>query len=138
MHRLAADFQSKMSEVVLGVGVDILEIDRIRWAHLRWGSRFLRKIFLPEEADYCFRQSNPYPSLGARFAAKEAVAKALGTGIGREVSFRNILLTKNAAGAPQIFLSGEACHVLHCLGGSRVLISISHGRTHAVAYALIC
>ncbi|MDR2341319.1 MAG: holo-ACP synthase [Puniceicoccales bacterium] len=122
-------------EKIIGVGTDIVEIARIRAAHQRHGNRFLRRIFTDGEVAYAFRFRDPYPSLAARFAAKEAVAKALGTGIGTSVSFRQIEILCDAKNAPKIRLNnydpeGNAA-------GRRIFLSLSHIRHLAVAFVTI-
>ncbi|MDR1436277.1 MAG: holo-ACP synthase [Puniceicoccales bacterium] len=121
---------------VIGIGVDIVDIGRIRNAHCRWGERFLRRLFCPGELAHCLRRTNPYPSLAARFAAKEAIAKALSVGFGKELSFRSIEIAP-AAGAPTVNLAAEARKLLAAMGGSSIMVSLSHSRSHAIAHVLI-
>lgn len=121
---------------VYGIGVDIVEVARIEDVIQRHGSRFLNRVFTPDEKAYCEAQHFSGPSFAARFAAKEAVAKTLGTGIGRSVALTEIEVVKNPVGAPGIQLSGRAeGHAKHC-GVSRFLISLSHTRDSAVAQAI--
>jgi holo-[acyl-carrier protein] synthase len=123
---------------VISVGVDLVEIGRIAAAHRRRGDGFLRRLFTEEELAHCLGKKDPYPSLAARFAAKEAVAKALGTGLGGRLTFRSIGVRSGAGGVPRIVLDAAGERALEELGGRRVLISLAHCRDHALAQALIC
>ncbi|MDR2577148.1 MAG: holo-ACP synthase [Puniceicoccales bacterium] len=114
-----------------GIGVDIVSVDRIRRAHLRWGKRFLERIFTEEEVCYCFSLANPYPSLAARFAGKEAVAKAIGCGFGRRLTFLSLSITHGGDGIPEVKFVGEKqpdCGTF--------LISLSHTDEYAIAQVL--
>jgi holo-[acyl-carrier protein] synthase len=114
---------------LLRTGVDIIEIGRIRQAAERHGERFFGRIYTPDERLYC---RNRYPSLAARFAAKEAVAKALGTGIGY-VAFREIEIVNDPQGRPEVMLHGSAAEMARSLGLATWAISLSHTQDYAVA-----
>ena len=122
---------------VLGVGVDLVDVERIRKSRANHGDHFLEKVFTEEEREYCLGMSDPDPHLAARFAAKEAVAKAFGTGIGSEVGWRSVSITREASGAPLVKLDDQAAAKLNSLGGSKVLISLSHLANQATAFAVI-
>ena len=122
--------------VPIGIGIDLVEVERIRVAHRRWGERFLRRIFSGDEIRHCFSRANPYPSLAARFAAKEAAAKAMAVGFGSELSFTSIAVLPSE-GAPKISLSQPALKRFNAIGGKDLLLSISHTRSHAIAQVLI-
>ena len=122
---------------VLGVGVDLVDVERIRKSRENHGDHFLEKVFTEEEREYCLGMSDPDPHLAARFAAKEAVAKAFGTGIGSEVGWRSVSITREASGAPLVKLDDQAAAKLNSLGGSKVLISLSHLANQATAFAVI-
>lgn len=111
------------------VGVDIVEIERIQRAVDRWGQRFLRRIYTEAELDSC---RNRVPDLAAKFAGKEAVMKALGTGT-RGVSWRDIEILPNRHRAPLVFLHGGARRRARKLGMKELAISLSHSRDYAVA-----
>ncbi len=112
-------------------GVDLIEIERVRKMILRHGSRFLERIFTPNE----LAEVGEFPaSLAARFAAKEAVAKALGTGIGR-VGWREIEILSDQDRRPHLHLHGEANRLAIELHLTTWSISLSHSQTHAVAVA---
>ncbi|WP_375793368.1 holo-ACP synthase [Chlamydia sp. 12-01] len=114
------------------IGTDIIEISRIRKAIETHNRRILNKIFTREEQEYCLRLTNPYPSFAARFAGKEAVAKALGTGIGKVVGWKDIEILKSSK-QPEVHLPAR---VYKELGISKVLLSISHSREYATAMAI--
>ncbi|AAP05214.1 holo-ACP synthase [Chlamydia caviae] len=114
------------------IGTDIIEISRIRKAIKAHSQRILNKIFTKREQEYCLSLTNPYPSFAARFAAKEAVAKALGTGIGKVVRWKDIEILKSSK-HPEVYLPER---VYKELGISKVLLSISHSREYATAVAV--
>lgn len=113
----------------ISVGVDIIEIHRVAATLERFGERFLNRIFTPGEIAYCRGRA---PQLAARFAAKEAVMKALGTGT-RGVAWREVEVTRKPTGEPGIQLHGRAAARAEKLGIDRIAISISHSREYAVA-----
>lgn len=117
---------------MLTTGVDIIEIDRIQRVLERWGDRFLRRIYTVEEASYCRGRAQ---NLAARFAAKEAAMKALGTGL-RGVGWRDIEVVRNEAGAPSLVLHGRARVRAEALGVRELALSLSHSRNYAVAFVV--
>ena len=117
---------------MLTTGVDIIEIGRIRGVLERWGQRFLNRIYTDAEISYC--RGRPQ-NLAARFAAKEAVMKALGTGV-RGVGWKDIEVVRNEAGAPSIRLHGRALARSNRLGVSELALSISHSREYTVAFVV--
>jgi holo-[acyl-carrier protein] synthase len=122
---------------VLGVGVDLVEVERVRQIYERHGEAFLEKVFTPQERAYCMAQATPWASLAARWAAKEAVAKAFGTGFNGDLGFKSIGVVCNAAGAPQIVLDERATALLHVQGGKAVRISLTHTAALAQAFAVL-
>lgn len=114
------------------VGVDIIEISRIRGTIDRWGQRFLERIYTKAELELC---RNRAPELAVRFAGKEAVMKALGTGR-KGVSWRDIEILSNRRNAPLVFLHGRARARARRLGMDDIAISLSHSREYAVASAI--
>ena len=120
------------SEAMHFVGIDIIEIDRIERAAARWGEHFLKRIYTDSELDLC---KNRAPALAARFAAKEAVMKALGTGI-KGVAWRDIETLSNTEGRPVVHLHGGAQRTAKQLKLKEMAISLSHSRKHAIASAL--
>jgi len=120
-----------------GIGTDIVAVDRFEPLLERQGERFVERVLTPAEREVYQQRGAPVSYLAKRFAAKEAVAKALGTGIGRGVSFQDIELSNNADGAPQVTLSGGAQAAAAALGGERVVLSIADEKSYAIAYALL-
>lgn len=121
----------------MGVGIDLTEIPRIRSLHDRHGECFLRRIYTSAEEAYCLSMKNPYPSLAARFAAKEAVSKAFGTGIGAEIGFTDIEVCRGERGEPLVSLHGNGLQLMKTVGASTVLLSLSHTKETATAIALL-
>ncbi len=117
----------------LGSGVDIIEISRVGQVLDRYGQRFLDRMFTPEEIAYC--RGRP-PNLAARFAAKEAVMKALGTGV-RGVGWKDIEVVRQESGAPAIRLHGRAKSRAQRLGLEEISVSMSHSRDYAVAFVVV-
>lgn len=121
--------------MIVGVGVDIVEIRRIKEAIERNDS-FIEKLFCKEEIEY-FKSRNMRPEyVAGRFAAKEAVAKALGTGF-RGFNFRDIVIDRTALGKPVVVLKGKARLVAQRNGNCKMHLSISHGEDNAIAYAVM-
>jgi holo-[acyl-carrier protein] synthase len=118
-----------MVDIVSCVGVDIVEIVRIERAIKRWGGRFTKRVYTEAEREIC---RGRVPELAARFAAKEAVMKALGTGR-REIGWREIEILSNRRGKPLIYLHGRACSRAEKLGLRGLAISLSHSRELAIA-----
>jgi holo-[acyl-carrier protein] synthase len=123
--------------MILGIGIDIIEVARIQAAHERFGERLLRRILLPDEIDYCLCHRVPGPFLAARFAAKEAISKAFGTGIGAELGWLDMEIRRRDSGEPFVTLHGAGQKLLQERGARAVLISMSHTQVHAVAVALL-
>jgi holo-[acyl-carrier protein] synthase len=118
---------------MLTTGIDIIEISRVRGVLERYGQRFLDRIFTPAEIAYCRDRA---PNLAARFAAKEATMKALGTGV-RGVGWKDIEVVRQESGAPSIELHGRAKQRAQRLGVQEVAISLSHSRDYAVASVVV-
>ena len=114
---------------MLYTGIDIIEIDRIKKVYLQYPKRFMKKIFTETEISYC---KGRYPQIAARFACKEAVMKALGTGI-RGIPWKSIEVYRARGKAPEIILHGNAKSKATQLGIKRIALSISHSKNFAVA-----
>ena len=123
--------------VILGIGIDIVENDRIRTMLARHGERFLDRVFTEKEQEYCGRMRDSAPHYAARFAAKEAVSKALGTGIGEDVEWRDIEVVREESGRPSIVLTGSGAATAARLGVTEVMITLSHTEHYAVAQAML-
>lgn len=121
---------------IFGIGVDIVEVDRVARLLSEHGTRFLDRVFAVEERVYCASQHTPAISYAARFAAKEAVSKAFGTGIGAKMDFTEIVVLKEESGRPYIELRGAAAVHASEVGVSQVMISLSHTASAAVAQAI--
>ena len=117
---------------MITTGVDLIEIDRIAAALQRYGERFLRRIYTPDEIAYCRGRA---PNLAARFAAKEAVMKSLGTGF-RGVGWRDVEVVRASSGAPSPRLHGRARRRAERLGVTAISISLTHSRGFALAFAV--
>jgi holo-[acyl-carrier protein] synthase len=121
---------------IIGLGFDATDIPRVRDVFDRYGERFLHRIFTEAEIAYCTRQRDPVPSLAARFAAKEAAMKALGTGHSRGVLWKDIEVLRHG-GPPQLRLSGGALRRFEALKARRSLLTITHADTLAMAQVLL-
>jgi holo-[acyl-carrier protein] synthase len=123
--------------MVMGLGIDLIETRRVQESIDRFGERFLERIFTAGEIAYCARKKNAAESFAARFAAKEAGAKALGTGISRGVSWKEFEVRREASGRPTLHLSGRAAEVAAAMGVRRVLLSLTHSRELAMAMVVV-
>jgi holo-[acyl-carrier protein] synthase len=121
---------------IIGIGLDATEIPRVAAVFRRYGDRFLQRVFTPGEIEYCFRHRDPAPSLAARFAAKEAAMKALGTGLGRGVTWRDIEVVRRH-GPPALCFHGGAAARLAALGGESALLTLTHSETLALAHVML-
>ena len=121
---------------VLGHGVDVVECPRISLLLEHHGDRFLKRVFTPHELAYCRKHKETTQHLAGRFAAKEAVLKALGTGMRGRMKWTDVQIANDDLGKPEIVLSGESALVAERMGVAQVLVSISHTREHAVASAI--
>lgn len=122
---------------VLGVGVDLTENARMRATLRRWSKHFKDRIFRTEEQLYCDACSQPWRHYAGRFAVKEAVSKAFGTGIGDVLGWLDIEVVRAASGAPVVVLHGAGARLARRRGVRKILISLSHTRHYAVAQALL-
>jgi len=122
---------------ILGIGFDIVETERICEALEKFGDRFLKRIYLPAEVAYCQSMKFPELHLAARFAAKEALSKAFGTGIGKTIGWRDLEIVKRNSGEPHVVLHGGAKHYADKLGVAQLLISLSHTKHYGAANAVV-
>jgi holo-[acyl-carrier protein] synthase len=124
--------------MVLGVGTDLIETKRIEESIDRFGERFLERVFTPGEIAYCMRKKkNAAESFAARFAAKEAGAKALGTGISRGITWKELEVRREASGRPTLHLSGRAAELAGGMGVHRIQLSLTHSRELAMAIVIV-
>ena len=123
--------------MILGIGTDIIEVARIQHSFEKFGERFLNRILLPSETAYCLSHRSPAPFLAVRFAAKEAISKAFGTGIGAQLGWLDMEIARKESGEPFVILHGSGEKLLETRGASAVLISLSHTVNYATATALL-
>ena len=122
---------------VIGIGVDLVECSRIEHSLERFGEKFLRRVFTEGEIEYSMSMKFPARHLAARFAAKEAVSKAFGTGIGKAMGWRNIDIRKKKSGEPFLVFSGPAQELASKRGVASALITLSHTDHHAMACVVL-
>jgi holo-[acyl-carrier protein] synthase len=123
--------------MVIGIGTDMMEIERIHQSIARYGDRFLERVFTAAEIAYCQRKKNAAESFAARFAAKEAAAKALGTGISHGVSWLEIEVAREPAGRPFLTLTGRAAERAQKIGVTTTSLSLTHSRDTALAVVVM-
>jgi holo-[acyl-carrier protein] synthase len=122
---------------VIGIGVDLVECERIQHSLDRFGDRFLRRVFTDGEIEYSNTMKFPARHLAARFAAKEAVSKAFGTGIGKSMGWRDIDVRKKESGEPYLVFTGGAEELAKERGVRNALITLSHTDHHAMAMIVL-
>jgi holo-[acyl-carrier protein] synthase len=123
--------------MILGTGIDIIEVARIASSFEKFGERFVNRILLPAEIAYCLSHRRPAPFLAARFAAKEAISKAFGTGIGAQLGWQDMEIRRKESGEPFVVLHGKG-EILYVSRGARQLqISLSHTENYAAATAIL-
>ena len=123
--------------MIVGSGIDMVEIQRIQHSADRFGQRFLRRVYTAQEQAYCLRKRNAAESFAARFAAKEAAAKALGTGISHGISWREIEVVRAKSGKPSLRFHGRAAEIASRLGAARAALSLAHTQAMAVASVVL-
>lgn len=122
--------------MIKGVGADLIRVARLEKAVRRSGQRFLERVFASEELQYCQGKKNPFPHLAVRFAAKEAILKALGTGWGLGLGWKEVLIYHDEEGRPRVRLEGKAQERAQKMGVADILISLSHEGDYALAFAV--
>lgn len=123
--------------MILGTGIDIIEVARIRSSYEQFGERFLKRILRPEEIVYSLSHKQPAPFLAARFAAKEAISKAFGTGIGKHLGWQDLEVGRKESGEPFVILHDAGQKLLQTRGGTKIHLSLSHTENYAVAMAIL-
>lgn len=121
---------------IVGIGVDVVETARIEASMARHGERFIQRVFTAGEVAYCSAMKTPAPFFAARFAAKEAVSKAFGTGIGAAIGWLEIEVRRKASGEPFVVLHGAGAELATRLEITQVLLTLSHSDHYAVANAV--
>jgi holo-[acyl-carrier protein] synthase len=119
--------------MLVGTGIDVIEIERIASSIERFGDRFLTRVFTPGEIAYCQSKKNSAESFAARFAAKEAAAKALGTGIQHGVTWKELEVRRQPGHRPNLYFTGRAHEIATQLGVRHVSLSLTHSTTTAMA-----
>lgn len=122
---------------VLGIGIDLVEVSRFEDALQRQGDRFLNRIFTEGEQKYCGDKAQAAQFYAARFAAKEAVSKAFGTGIGAELGWLDIEVRHNAMGGPEVCLHGKGADLARTRGVREILVSLTHTASTAAASIIL-
>lgn len=123
--------------MILGIGIDLIEVARIQASYEKFGDRFVSRILHPNEISYCLSHRVPGPFLAARFAAKEAISKAFGTGIGAELGWRDMEVAKKPSGEPYVIMHDRGQELLKARGARAIHISLSHTQEHATAIAIL-
>jgi holo-[acyl-carrier protein] synthase len=124
-------------DTVRGIGIDLAPIPRVRRILERWRERFLRRVFTDEEIAYCTRRADPVPHFAARFAAKEAALKALGTGLAMGIRWRELEVRRERGQAPTMVLTGRCGAIARAKGAERILVSLTHDGDYAMAHVMI-
>ena len=123
--------------MIVGTGVDIAEVGRIKAAVERFGDRFLKRVFTPAEVRYCMGKVNTAERLAARFAAKEAGMKAIGTGLRHGVTWQDVEVLRMPGQRPVLKFSGKAAEFAERLGCKRTHLSLSHTADQAIAHVIL-
>lgn len=123
--------------ILVGLGADLIEVERVRGVLERQGRRFLERVFTEEEQAYCAAKSHPHKHYAARFAAKEAVSKCFGTGIGAELGWRSVSVYHGERQQPLVRLDDRGRALLRQVGATDVHLTLSHTETMALAVAAL-
>jgi len=122
---------------LLGIGIDVVEVERIGSSMDEFGEAFVKRIFTPNEIVYCKSQKRPAIHYAARFAAKEAIAKAFGTGIGKQISWLDMEISRQPSGEPKVIMSGGGEKYAQSLKVVDIKISLTHAEHYAAANAVV-
>ena len=123
--------------MILGTGIDLIEVARIASSFEKFGDRFVNRVLVADEIAYCLSHKNPAPFLAVRFAAKEAISKAFGTGIGAQLGWQDMEIRRKESGEPFVVLHGKGAALLAARGAQRVHLSLSHTEHNAAATAIL-
>lgn len=123
--------------MILGTGIDMVEIERVESSIAQFGDKFLQRVFLPGEIAYASSCKSSALHFAARFAAKEAVSKAFGTGIGEELGWHDMEVGRSSSGRPVLRLHGQGIRLAETRGVREVMISLTHTKTTAAAVAIL-
>jgi len=123
--------------MVFGIGIDIVNIERISRLMTRWGKTFLKRVYTEREISWCHQKSHPSECFATRFAAKEAFLKAIGSGLRNGIQWTDIEVENDPMGKPLLSIHRKAKEVLQTHGIERTFLTLSHDRPYAVAYVLL-
>ncbi|HVO62992.1 MAG TPA: holo-[acyl-carrier-protein] synthase [Terriglobales bacterium] len=123
--------------MIVGTGIDVVEVPRLAAAIERFGDRFLQRVFTQGEIRYCQSKANRVERFAARFAAKEAGMKALGTGWNHGVRWRDVEVQRQPGGRPMIVFHGVAAHFAQKLGMNHAVLSLTHTAAEAIAHVIL-
>jgi holo-[acyl-carrier protein] synthase len=123
--------------MILGTGIDLIEVARIAASYEKFGERFVNRILLPDEIAYCLQHRKPAPFLAVRFAAKEAISKSFGTGIGAELGWQDMEIRRKESGEPFVVLHGKGKTLFETRGAKSLHISLTHTENYAAATAIL-
>lgn len=127
-----------MGQQIVGIGTDLVEIAQLEKTIAQFKERFFSRIYLPKELAYCQQMKQPLPHYAARFAAKEAVSKAFGTGIGEEIGWQDIEIARNKqTSTPEIILHNKGQKLAAARGVKQIFLSLSHTTHYAVAHVVL-
>ena len=123
--------------MILGIGIDIVEVKRVEDILRKWGAGFLKKVFLPEEIAYCRKKKFPAQHYAARIAVKEAIFKAFGEGWTEKIGWKDVHVKRSRKGQPRVELVGKGKKLAEEMKVESILVSLSHADDYSVAQALI-
>ena len=123
--------------IIFGIGIDVVEVERVESSMSEFGERFASRVFTEDERAYCESQKRPAIHYAARFAAKEAVAKAMGTGIGKDLSWLDMEIRRRDSGEPEVFLTGDGEKFAQKHNLTQIKISLTHAEHYAAANAVV-
>lgn len=123
--------------MIAGIGIDLVDVARIRREVERRGEGLLEEVLTPVELEYCHGMAKPFPSIAVRFAAKEALFKALGTGKRGAMSWQDLEVRRNELGKPDLAVTGASGEAVRKLGADRIHLSLTHTDEHALAAVLL-
>ena len=122
---------------IFGIGIDVVEVERIESSIAEFGDHFINRLFTEAERAYCESQQRPAIHYAARFAAKEAIAKALGTGIGKDLAWLDMEIRRRESGEPEVFLTGMGEKFARANQLTQIKISLTHAKHYAAANAVV-
>jgi holo-[acyl-carrier protein] synthase len=123
--------------LIFGIGIDLVEVDRLRSSVKKFGDKFLNRIFTENEIKYCQTKFNSFQHYAVRFAAKEALLKAIGTGLRSGMTWHQIEIVNDTQGKPSIMTYGECQKILQKLEIKKIELSLSHTKDHGVAFVIL-